>query len=172
MPNTIHLPLLGNVPKGAAIAGGGAAVVVTAYLIYKHSKDAAVTSTGATGYGYGASAYGYGASSAFYGYGSEYANADAGSGLTPYPVASEYGYGAYGYGMYNPYTGQYIGPVQTTPPPVGGTGTGTTTPPKTTGPKSGWFTIGGKKEYYSSAKGTIGHWVGTGKKRKWVRTKV
>lgn len=172
MPSTIHVPLLGNVPKGAAIAGVGAAVVVTGYLIYKHNKDAVLP----TAYGYGSSAYGYGsaaygaygyaggyAGSGYYGYGSEFQS---------YPFGEEYGYGAYGYGYYNPYTGQYIGPVQggggggTTGT---GTDTGTTMP---TGPKSGWITIGGKKYYYSSAKGTIGSYIGKGKSRKWVRTKV
>jgi hypothetical protein len=165
MPKTIKVPLLGQVPKGAVIAGAGAAVVVTGYLIYKHSQDA-TSAAGATGYG--AAAYGYNAGlpfNTFYGYGSNYAP----SGVTPYPVGSEYGYGAYGYGDYNPYTGQYLGGgVGTTVPP-------TVPPPTTTPPahqKGKWVTINGIKEYFNPNKNTIGHWVGTGKKRHWVKTKV
>lgn len=170
MPDTVHLPLLGNIPKGAAVAGVGAAVVVTGYLIYKHNKAASTASTlaGASGYGYGYGAAGYGAygyaggypGSGYYGYGSEFQS---------YPWGEEYGYGAYGYGEYNPYTGQYIGPAG------GGTtstGTTTTTGTTSTGPKSGWITIGGKKYYYSSAKQTIGSYIGKGKNRKWAKTKV
>jgi len=80
------------------------------------------------------------------------------SGVTPYPVGSEYGYGAYGYGDYNPYTGQYLGP-----------GGGSASPPAPpypsvpTGPKSGWIKVGGIKEWYSSQKHTIGRYEGKGK---------
>jgi len=161
MPSTVKVPLLGQVPKGAVIAGAGAAVVVTGYLIYKHSKDA----TGAAGAtGYGAAAYGYNAGlpyNTFYGYGSNYAP----SGVTPYPVGSEYGYGAYGYGDYNPYTGQYLGGASSTTP---------TTPPATppAHQKGKWVTISGIKEYFNPNADTLGHWVGKGKNRKWVKTKV
>lgn len=168
MPSTIKLPLLGNVPKGAAIAGGGAAVVVTAYLIYKHNK-AGTGVTGAAATGYGAAAYGYNTGlpyNTFYGYGANYAP----SGVTPYPVGSEYGYGAYGYGNYNPYTGQYLGGASSTTP----TTPPTTTPPATTPAKQKgkWVTINGIKEYFNPNAGTIGHWVGTGKNRKWIKTPV
>jgi hypothetical protein len=160
MPKTIHLPIVGNIPKGAAIAGVGSAVVVTGYLIYKHSKDAATAmtgATGATGYGYGTTGLPY---NSFYGYGSNYAP----SGVTPYPVGSEYGYGAYGYGDYNPYTGQYLG----------GSGSVTAPPlaPAPTSGKSGWVTINGIKEYVNEKKGTIGRYEGSGKKRHWVTSKI
>jgi hypothetical protein len=168
MPSTVKLPLLGNVPKGAVVAGGAAAVVVTGYLIYKHNK-AGTGVTGAPAAGYGAAAYGYNTGlpyNTFYGYGANYAP----TGVTPYPVGSEYGYGAYGYGDYNPYTGQYLGSggATTTPP------TTTTTPPATTStsPKSGWITVNGVKEYFSAAKNTIGRSEGTGKKKHWVVTKL
>jgi hypothetical protein len=161
MPSSIKVPLLGTVPKGAVIAGGGAAVIVTGYLIYKHSKDA-TSAAGATGYG--AAAYGYNAGlpfNTFYGYGSNYAP----SGVTPYPVGSEYGYGAYGYGDYNPYTGQYLGGAGSTTP--------TTPPPKPPAHQKGkWVTIDGIKEFFNPNADTLGHWVGKGKSRKWVKTKV
>lgn len=167
MPDTVKLPLMGNVNKKMLLVGVGAAVVVGGYVVYRHNKNTAV----AAAYGYGnAQAYGYNAGlpyNTFYGYGSNYAPA----GVTPYPVGEEYGYGAYGYGDYNPYTGQYLG---------GGTGsgvvtppsTGTTTPPVTSGLKSGWVTLNGKKYYFSSGKGTLGSFTGKGKSRKWVKTKV
>jgi hypothetical protein len=135
MPSSVHIPVLGNVPKGALFAGGLAAVGVTGYLLYRKSKKG--TTASSTSYGYGASGYGYGTQSGYYGYGSEF-----GYGVTPYPVGSEYGYGAYGYGYYNPYTGQYLG---------GGTGT-----PPTTGPGTGGGTGGG------TGTGTTGG--GTGQK--------
>jgi hypothetical protein len=156
MPD-VKVPVIGKVPKGAAVAGIGSAVVITGYLIYKHNK--AKTATGSAT-GYGAAGYGYG--SGFYGYGFGYG---MGSGnVTPYPVGSEYGYGAYGYGMYNPYTGQYIGPYGGSPSP-----TPTPTPTPTPKPTSGWQTINGRKEYFSAAKNTFGYYVGSGKHRKWVR---
>lgn len=167
MPNapgkTVHIPVLGNVPKGAVIAGGGAAVVVTGYLIYRAKKSG--TAASGSQYGYGAGAYGYGYN-AFYGYGSQYGSyGQGGGGYTPYPTGAEYGYGAYGYGYYNPYTGQWIGPTQTQPP-------GTQKPPATQPGKGKWLTIGGKKYWFSPRKNTLGHWVGTGKKRHWVRQTV
>ena len=141
MPD-VHLPLVGNVPRSALIMGGGAAVVVTGYLIYKHNKEG--TGVVSTAYGYGASGYG---SSSYYGYGSQFASgygAYGGAGVTPYPTGAEYGYGAYGYGYYNPYTGQYIGPTQQTPP--------NTIPKGKGGPKFGkskWLTIRGKRYFYN-----------------------
>lgn len=136
MPETVKVPVLGNVAKGnltiGLLAGGGAA----AYAWYKHEKSkklaAASAKTASTanasapyGYGaagYGAYGYGYGANPSYGGYG--YAGY---SEITPYPQGQEYGYGAYGYGNYNPYTGQYLG---------GGTGTGTVTPVGGTGSTS------------------------------------
>lgn len=172
MPDTVKLPLLGSVNKKMLLVGVGAAVVVGGYVIYRHNKNTAV----AAAYGYGnATAYGYNAGlpyNTFYGYGANYAPA----GVTPYPVGEEYGYGAYGYGYYNPYTGQWMGGG-----PVGG-GTGGGTPPVInpggpgigtgSGLKSGWVTIGGKKYYFSSAKGTLGTFEGKGKHRKWKKVKV
>jgi hypothetical protein len=160
MPD-VKVPLIGNVPRGALIMGGGAAVVVTGYLIYRHNKQSAVASA----YGYGASAYGYG-SSAYYGYGSQFASgygAYGGAGMTPYPTGAEYGYGAYGYGYYNPYTGQWIGPTQQQPP---------VTPPTTTKTPGKFVTIGGKKYWYSPNKQTVSAWVGKGKKRRYVHTTI
>jgi hypothetical protein len=162
MPSSVKLPLVGQVSKSKLIVGAGGAAVVTAYLIYKHNKDAATAMTGAngsTGYGYGESGLPY---NTFYGYGSNYAP----SGVTPYPVGSEYGYGAYGYGDYNPYTGQYLGPAG-----------GSASPPAPPVPvpakqKGKWVTINGIKEYFNPNANTIGHWVGKGKSRKWVKTPV
>lgn len=161
---TVKIPLLGKVPKGAVIAGGGAAIVVTGYLIWR-AKQAGTAGAGA--YGYGANAYGYGyAASAFYGYGSDYGSygsSGGGGGMTPYPVGAEYGYGAYGYGYYNPYTGQWIGPTQQQPP---------STVPHTAPHKKGkWVTIAGKRYYFNPNKDTLGHYVGKGKKRHWVKIK-
>lgn len=149
MPD-VKLPLVGNVPRGALVMGGGAAVVVTGYLIYRHNKQ----STLATAYGYGAAGYGYGSQqSAFYGYGFNYGDysgagggGGGGGGMTPYPVGAEYGYGAYGYGYYNPYTGQWIGPTQQTPPGA------FQSKPAVKGPKFGkskWITIKGKRYFYN-----------------------
>jgi len=96
MPD-VKVPVLGNVPKGAVIAGGLSAVAVGGYAWWRHQKGQQVGGE----YGYGAGAYGYG--SEFYGqFGDQQ--------VTPFPMGSEYGYGAFGYGMYNPYTGQYLGP--------------------------------------------------------------
>lgn len=38
--------------------------------------------------------------------------------------------------------------------------------------KSGWFNMGGTRYYYNAGAGTIGHNVGKGKKKKWIKTKV
>lgn len=158
MPD-VHVPVIGNVPRGALIMGGGAAVVVTAYLIYRHNKQ----STVAAAYGYGAANYSYGASG-FYGYGFNYgAYSGAGGGITPYPVGAEYGYGAYGYGYYNPYTGQWIGPTQQNPP---------TKPPTTTKQQGKFVTIGGKRYWFSPNKQTLGAWVGKGKKKHYEHVSI
>lgn len=166
MPD-VKVPVLGSVNRNALIAGLGAAVVVGGYVIYRHNKNTAV----AAAYGYGAAnAYGYNAGlpyNTFYGYGSNYAP----DGVTPYPVGEEYGYGAYGYGLYNPYTGQYLGGGTGSGVVTGGGGT-TSTGTSASGLKSGWVTINGKKYYFSSAKGTLGSFTGKGKNRKWVKTKV
>lgn len=155
---TVHVPVVGNVPKGAMIAGLGAAGIVTVYLIYR-AKKTGTAGTGTSAYGYGASAYGYG--SAFYGYGSEFGSSSGGgSGYTPYPVGAEYGYGSYGYGYYNPYTGQWIGPTQQQPPTTISKG------------KGKWVTIHGRREYYNPNQNTLGYYQGTGKKRHWVKTKL
>lgn len=170
MPDSTKVPLLGNVNKKALLVGLGAAVVVGGYVIYRHNKNTAV----AAAYGYGnATAYGYNAGlpyNTFYGYGTNYAP----DGVAPYPVGEEYGYGAYGYGYYNPYTGQYLGGGTGTgvvSPVTTGTGSGTGTT-STTGLKSGWVTINGKKYYFSSNKGTLGSFSGKGKNRKWTKVKV
>lgn len=160
MPSSVKVPVIGQVSKGKLIVGAGGAAVVTAYLIYKHNKDAATAMTGATGstgYGYGANGLPF---NTFYGYGSNYAP----SGVTPYPVGSEYGYGAYGYGNYNPYTGQYLG---------GGSGT-TVTPPVTppAHQKGKWVTLDGIKYFFNPNADTLGRWTGVGKRRKWTKTHV
>jgi hypothetical protein len=161
MPSSVKVPVIGQVSKSKLIVGAGGAAVVTAYLIYRHNKNAATAMTGAsgeTGYGYGVNGLPF---NTFYGYGSNYAP----SGVTPYPVGSEYGYGAYGYGEYNPYTGQYLG---------GGVGT-TTQPPTPTPPahqKGKWVTINGIREYFNPNAKTIGHWEFIGHKRHWVKTPV
>jgi hypothetical protein len=107
MPSTIHVPIIGNMPKGAALAGGVAVFGVAGYVWYKHiTRTSASTATGpgSSVYGYGSGdAYGYGAYTP-YGYGSF-----GGSGFQQYPLEEAYGYGAYGYGIYNPATGQYFG---------------------------------------------------------------
>lgn len=135
MPNTVKVPLLGNVPKGGLVAGGLAAVGVGAYLWYKHQQGAATPAGTEYAYGYGGENQ-----AGYYGYGSYAYGGSMGSGMVnPYPVGSEYGYGAYGYGYYNPYTGQYLG---------GGTG-GTSTPPvpQPTAPKNNihWLTSATKR---------------------------
>lgn len=74
MPDNVKVPLLGNTPKGAVMAGGLAVVGVSAYLLYKH-----FTKPKGTPY---ASAYGqYGA----------------------YGAYGQYGMAAFGYGSYSPY---------------------------------------------------------------------
>jgi hypothetical protein len=98
MPDTIHVPLLGNVNKGVAIAGGGSLIAVGGYLLWKHmkAKTAAATVPSASttsGYGgYGSYAYGYGTG---YGYGAYtsapedyYGYGDMGGSAYP-----NYGYG-------------------------------------------------------------------------------
>lgn len=163
MPKTVHLPVFGNVPKGAVIVGGVGAVGVTGYMLWRHNQQKALAATSSSAnYGYGAGSYGY---NGFYGYGTEFQG---------YPVGEEYGYGAYGYGMYNPYTGQYVGPYGgggggVTPQP---TPTPTPTPSPVKVPASKWFTVNGRKEYYSAARQTVGYWTGTGKNRKWTRVKI
>lgn len=74
MPDTVKVPLLGNVPKGGLFAGGLAVVGVGGYLWWKHQKNQKIAATpvaGATGYayGYGAAAYGYAQAAFGYGYG-------------------------------------------------------------------------------------------------------
>lgn len=102
MPDTVHIPLLGNTNKGVALAGGLAVVATGGYLLYKnYKKNKTATTTPAAGstYGYGAYAYGYGA----YGYGS---NPAYGYGGYTYEPSPYYGYGdvggsggsVYGYG--------------------------------------------------------------------------
>lgn len=122
MPETIHVPVLGNMNRTTVLMGGVAAVGVTGYILYRNSKKkaAAATQTGS-----GAYAYGYGGlPSGYYGYGYGYGGfSPAGYSGSSYPGA-EYGYGAYGYGYYNPYTGQWVGP----------TGSGVAGPPGPTGP--------------------------------------
>jgi hypothetical protein len=90
--------------RGVLIAGGGALVVVGTYVLIKHEKAKAAASVQAGTSAGGAAASGYG-----YGYGYSYGYGE----VTPYPYpnADEYGYGAYGYGLYNPYTGSYVGAV-------------------------------------------------------------
>lgn len=101
MPD-VHIPGVGNVPRGGVIAGGIVAVVVTFYLYEKHKNSAATASTTSTApgqYGYG---YGYGG----YGYSNPAFN-------EPY-VGGEYGYGGlYGYGI-----GEGYGEGSPTPPIV------------------------------------------------------
>jgi hypothetical protein len=155
MPNTVKVPLLGNTPKPALIMGGIAAVGVTGYLLYRHNQQSKAAASSMAG-SYGQYAYGYGQQpSGYYGYGSEFAyGGSMGGGLTPYPVASEYGYGAYGYGYYNPYTGQWLGPGNQQPPVTGGGGTGGGGGGGGTGAGGGTHTItaNGKLDLYYTAK--------------------
>lgn len=168
MPSSVKVPLLGKVPKGALIMGVGGGAIVGGYLLYRHKQNAAAPTAGGEGYGYGSAAYGYGGDG-YYSGGSEFAyggqsGSGYGGGITPYPVASEYGYGAYGYGYYNPYTGQWLGPGQQQPPTTGGgtTGGGTGSTGGTgggtggggTGAGSGTHTItaNGKLDLYYTAK--------------------
>lgn len=88
MPD-VHVPGIGNVPRGGLIAGVLVGVGGGLYLWYKHKENAATATaapaSGTSAYGYGA--YGYGG----YGYSSAFSE--------PY-IGGEYGYGgAYGYGI-------------------------------------------------------------------------
>lgn len=90
---TVHVPILGNQPKGAVLAGGAAVVAVGGYLAWKHFTGGSSSSAGT--YGYGQGAYGYGSSSP-YGYGTY-----AYGAYSPYGYSGYYGYGYgynYGYG--------------------------------------------------------------------------
>jgi PASTA domain len=100
MPDTLHVPVLGNINKTTALMGGVAAVGVTGWLIYRHNKKSSVQptsvpatpDTGTSAYGYGQ--YGYGTNNGYYGY-----------GYGPYDGASPYGpfgYGYYGVGTPEP----------------------------------------------------------------------
>lgn len=99
MPD-VHVPGIGNVPRGGLIAGMVLGVGGGLYLWYKHKENAsATTTTPNTGYGYG-NQYGYGG----YGYSNPAFN-------EPY-ISGEYGYGgAYGYGI-----GEGYGVGSSTPP--------------------------------------------------------
>ena len=104
MPNTVHVPLLGEMSKGSLAAGMVAVVGVGGYLIYKHEKNksaaaaTAATTPGGAGsanyaYGYGTQgSYGYGTNTGYYGY-----------GYGPYGGGGGYGYG---YNEGNPYPQQ------------------------------------------------------------------
>lgn len=103
MPS-VHVPGIGNVPRGGLIAGVIVGVGGGLYLYVKHkdskSSTASTASTAAYGYGYGA--YGYGS----YGYNNPAFN-------EPY-IGGEYGYGgAYGYGIGEGYgVGSSTAPTQ------------------------------------------------------------
>lgn len=89
MPD-VHVPGIGNVPRGGLIAGVIVGIGGGLYLYIKHKEKASASTTatsGAYGYGYGSS-YGYGG----YGYNNPAFN-------EPY-IGGEYGYGGlYGYGI-------------------------------------------------------------------------
>lgn len=90
MPD-VHVPGLGNVPRGGLIAGIVIGIGGGLYIYIKHKENAstatATPATGTSAYGYGGN-YGYGG----YGYNSPAFN-------EPY-ISGEYGYGgAYGYGI-------------------------------------------------------------------------
>jgi PASTA domain len=117
MPETIHVPVLGNMSKSSVFAGGLAAVAVGGYMWYRHQKKvaaaAASSAGGESGYGYGGltvpasygyGTYGYGANSGYYGYGF------GPSGLGAYGGGS----GFYGYGYYGAGTGQPVAQQATT----------------------------------------------------------
>jgi len=113
MPD-VHVPLIGNVPKTGVVMGTVGGGGLLAYLYWRKKKmesQAATTPDSAYAYGYGSGAVPAG----YYGYGYGYGNPAFGGGMTPYPIGSEYSYGAYGYGYYNPYTGQYLGGATGTP---------------------------------------------------------
>src|SRR5262245_10393088 len=116
MPDTVKVPLLGTMNKRVLIFGGLAGVLVGGYWVWRRNQENKAADTGAYAYGYGSTFYGYGQGADFYG---------GDGGVQPYPVGSEYGYGAFGYGYYNPYTGQWLGT---------GTGTGPTSGPTPTAP--------------------------------------
>jgi Fibronectin type III domain len=104
MPDTVGVPVLGQVKKSNLVIGALAGVAVGGYALIKHDKKKAATpatTAGTYGYGYG---YGYGTYE------------------TTNPYAEMYGYGSLGYGMYG-YGGAYVGPVGTGPvPPTGPVG--------------------------------------------------
>jgi hypothetical protein len=82
MADSVKVPILGQTPKGAVMAGGLAVVGVAGYLAYKHFTKPKTVATGAYGAYGGYGAYGqYGM--AGFGYGSY------GGGGWPFP----YGYG-------------------------------------------------------------------------------
>jgi PASTA domain len=85
----VHVPGLGNVPRGGLIAGVLVGVGGGLYLWYKHKENAASASTANTSPG-ATNAYGYGYGG--YGYSNPAFN-------EPY-IGGEYGYGGlYGYGI-------------------------------------------------------------------------
>ena len=88
MPNTVHVPGLGNVPRSGLIIGIIAGVGGGVYIWWRHKNQAASAAPAAAsafGYGYG---YGYGG----YGYSNPAFN-------DPY-ITGAYGYGGmYGYGI-------------------------------------------------------------------------
>jgi hypothetical protein len=116
MPETIHVPILGNMNKGMALAGGLAAVGVSGYLIYRHvakskvaaSSSSATSTPGSYGYGSGANPYGYGS----YGYGSNTGYYGYGFGPYGYGGFGESPFGPFGYGFPGSGTGT---PLPTTP---------------------------------------------------------
>lgn len=86
MPD-IHVPGIGNVPRGGVIAGAVIGVGGALFLWYRHKTAAATSTAPASSYGYGSN-YGYGG----YGYTNPAFN-------EPY-IGGEYGYGGvYGYGI-------------------------------------------------------------------------
>lgn len=93
--------ILGHqVNKGGLIAGGLVATAVSAYLIYKHHKEAATTAAAPASFGYGYGyAYGYGQygyglniASEGYGYGGGVVSG-GGAGVAPPVITYAYGYG-------------------------------------------------------------------------------
>jgi hypothetical protein len=96
MPD-VNIPGVGSVPKGGVVLGAIAGLGGTAYVWYKHKKDAESAtsdSNAATASGTGGASYAYGYGYGGYGYG----NADSAFN-EPY-IGGEYGYGgAYGYGI-------------------------------------------------------------------------
>jgi hypothetical protein len=85
MPKTVHVPGLGNVPRGGLIAGIAVGIGGGLYIWWRHKNASPTPTSAATGFGYG---YGYGE----YGYNNPAFN-------EPY-IGGEFGYGgAYGYGI-------------------------------------------------------------------------